>query len=198
MGDRILPGAHFDSQNFAQCKHERNASAFRDQRRKGRDIAEILPRYLDISALVSHSCYNILMVFMRIQKEHVYYALLFVAQTVLLFGPLAALAQTDGGLSGRLVTCDGPDCNYCSIAGLIQRLINFGVYLAVLAAGAMFAYAGYLYLFNNGEEGMIKKARALFLQVLLGFMIILAAWLLIDIIMKTLLSGDFGPWNGIC
>jgi len=92
-----------------------------------------------------------------------------------------------------------PSCNFCFLADLIQNIINFGVYASIFVAVLMFVYAGWLYLINNGDQGKIKKAHDIFLQVLVGVLIVLSSWLVIDTLMKTLVDDSrFGPWNEIC
>jgi len=48
-------------------------------------------------------------------------------------------------------------------------------------------YAGYLYLTAVGDTGQISKAHGLFKNAIIGFIIILVAWLLVDFILTALL-----------
>jgi hypothetical protein len=54
----------------------------------------------------------------------------------------------------------------------------------------MFAYAGYLYLTAMGNSGQISKAHTVFLDAIIGFIIMLSAWLFVDFILTALLKGD--------
>jgi hypothetical protein len=97
-----------------------------------------------------------------------------------------------------IVPCTGDDCNFCSLAQLGQNIINLAIFLAVFLSAILFAWAGWNYLTNMGDTGKIAKAHSVFVNVAVGFIIILAAWLIVDTLMKTLLGGQFGPWNEVC
>ncbi|PJE74125.1 MAG: hypothetical protein COV01_02625 [Candidatus Taylorbacteria bacterium CG10_big_fil_rev_8_21_14_0_10_41_48] len=106
-----------------------------------------------------------------------------------------------GGVFGQetgIVPCNGPDCNFCSLAQLGQNIINLAIFLAVFLSAILFAWAGWNYLTNFGDTGKVSKAHEIFRNVAVGFIIVLAAWLIVDTLMKTLLGGKFGPWNEVC
>lgn len=118
--------------------------------------------------------------------------------------PTLVFAQ---GLFKQIVPCSGalPNgsleaCTTCHLAELAQNIINTGVILTVFGAALLFAYAGFLYV--TGEAfGQVAKARKLLLNVVVGLIVILSAWLIVDIIMKSFLGdsrGSFGPWNDVC
>jgi len=139
--------------------------------------------------------YNVSMYLLR---NHLV-AVLFGVIVVLLIGaifflPADIFAQEDGGI----VPCNGPDCNFCSLAQLGQNIINLAIYLAVFLSAILFAWAGWNYLTNFGDTGKVAKAHSVFANVAVGLIIILAAWLIIDTLMKTVLYGRFGPWNEVC
>jgi hypothetical protein len=119
-------------------------------------------------------------------------AALFISIALVL--PGGVFAQDTGGL----VPCSGDDCDFCSLAQLGQRIINLAIFLAVFLSAILFAWAGWNYLTNFGDTGKVAKAHEVFRNVAVGFIIILAAWLIIDTLMKTLLGGHFGPWNEVC
>ena len=122
---------------------------------------------------------------------------------ILLVSPFVALAAP---LTERIVPCDGTslnggtECTFCSFAQLAQNVINTGIYIAVFLSAILFAYAGWNYITAGGDSGKAGEARKVFWNVGIGLVLILAAWLIIDIIMKLLVSQDalFGPWNQVC
>ncbi len=107
--------------------------------------------------------------------------------------PPVAYAQLDGAL----VSCLGPYCQLCDLMVTLNNVIRFAVAFSVVVATLMFVYAGALYVTSAANEGNIKKAHGIFSKVFIGLVIILVAWLIIDLIMKVFLSGSFGPWNDI-
>lgn len=109
-----------------------------------------------------------------------------------------------------LVSCSGvtgaggggndlPACNWCTFVQLIGNMVQYSIYLAVMLSALMFAYAGFLFLTNNGKEANITKAWSIFRRSLLGTVAILAAWLIIHAIMTKLAVGlGLGDnWNSI-
>ncbi len=140
------------------------------------------------------------------------------------FSPYVAFAQFPFFPSGGLVPCgnnvhvtfewDGPEnqpesnqymciydeCTTCGLVTLAQNLIQLAVFMAVVIAAIMFAYAGALYLLSSANPGNISKAHHIFWDVLLGLVLVLAGWMIIDIIMKVLYGDgpqNWGPWNEV-
>lgn len=96
--------------------------------------------------------------------------------------------------------CIVGECTTCGLVTLASNLINFAIFLGVILAALLFAYAGGLYLFSAANPGNISKAHKIFWDVLLGLVIILVAWMVIDTVMKVLYGNGpqgWGPWNTI-
>lgn len=87
-------------------------------------------------------------------------------------------------------------CGLCDLVTLANNAINLGIFLAVFFAACLFAYAGWLYMTARGESGQIKQAHGIFADVAIGFVIILAAWLVVDTLMH-ILTGK-SDWSQIC
>ena len=107
----------------------------------------------------------------------------------------------------QIVSCNGavagnglPACSICHIAELAQNLLNTGIYLAVFLTAILFAWAGWKYITAGGDSGQAGEAKKIFWTVGIGLIIILSAWLVVDLIMKMLVkpSAPWGPWNSIC
>jgi hypothetical protein len=112
--------------------------------------------------------------------------------------PLAAFAQP--GITSSIVSnlsCSGVDCQLCHLMELVQITMTFMVYLGTLFAGLVFAYAGFMLVLYKGGIAQRTQAKQIAWKVLWGFLIMLAAWLIVDTIMKTVLNAGFGPWNEI-
>ncbi|MBI4079635.1 hypothetical protein HY414_00185 [Candidatus Kaiserbacteria bacterium] len=91
-------------------------------------------------------------------------------------------------------------CGLCDIAQLAQNTINAGIYIAVFLAAFLFAWAGWKYVTAGGDSGKAGDAKKIFWTVGVGLVLILAAWLIVDLIMKILVNENaiFGPWNEVC
>ncbi len=98
--------------------------------------------------------------------------------------PSNSVALNNGGL----VTC-AENCGYRDAIYMIQGIIDFVLYKLVLPiAAAMFMYAGFLFLTSGGDTGKRSKGKAIMLNVLIGLGIALAAWLVVNTVLNSLLS----------
>ncbi len=93
-------------------------------------------------------------------------------------------------------------CTVCDLTQLGKNIIDFFVFFAVIVAALLFVHAGVLYIFSPANPASIARAHKIFISTLIGLLIILASWLLIDFIMKSLYNesegeGAWGPWNDI-
>ncbi len=99
---------------------------------------------------------------------------------------------------GTIVPCNGIDCGLCDFATLVQNLLNGGIIIAGTLSAILFSYGGFLYLTSAGDAAKAGRGRQVLINVVVGLIIILAGWLIVDTVMKVMLKGDFGPWNKIC
>lgn len=124
--------------------------------------------------------------------------------------PIFAFAQTQGrGLPKQIVPCAGamsetvngvttPACTCKSLIDLAQNIIDGGIYIAVFLSAALFVYAGWLYMTKETIQGQ-KDAKNVFKNVLIGLVIILTAWLVVDTIMRSVGGSEFGgSWSDMC
>jgi hypothetical protein len=92
--------------------------------------------------------------------------------------------------------CYTGECTICDTQILALRVLNYLITLGVIIAALLFVNAGVLYVTSPGNSGNIAKAHRIFTSTVVGLIIMLAAWLLIDLIMKSLYAqGNYGPWN---
>ncbi|MDO8521145.1 MAG: hypothetical protein Q7S52_03450 [bacterium] len=108
--------------------------------------------------------------------------------TTMLFPVMVYAAQSG------LVVCGNAANDACTFEKLIEQVqivINFLIFsVAAPLAAVMFAYAGYLYVTNAGNESQIKQAHEIFWNVFIGLVIALAAWLTINFILTFFLGAD--------
>lgn len=94
-----------------------------------------------------------------------------------------------------LVPCGGTGNDPCEFSDLIvlaQRIIQFLIVISVPIAAGLFSYAGYLYITAAGNPGQVSKAHNVFISVVIGFMIVLGAWLLVYTLANTLFKTGEG------
>ena len=102
------------------------------------------------------------------------------------------------GLPAKVVSCTGVNCSVCDIATTAQNVLNTGIFVMVFLSAVLFAYAGWKMLTAGGQTESYAQGKQIFGNVVLGLVIILAGWLVIDTLMRTMLGSGFGPWNAIC
>ena len=83
-------------------------------------------------------------------------------------------------------------CTFDDLVKLAQNVINFLIFkIAAPIAAVMFAYAGFLWVTNGGNESKISQAREIFWAVFIGFVVALAAWLTINMIVNFFLDPSY-------
>ena len=118
------------------------------------------------------------------------------------FSPALAFAA---GLPKQIVTCNGavagnglPACSVCDIAIVAQNVLNTAIFILVALSAVLFAWAGWKMLIAQGDTESYSAGKRIFGNVVLGLVILLMGWIVIDTLMRTMLGSDFGPWNKIC
>lgn len=96
--------------------------------------------------------------------------------------PMIAFGAHDGGI----VPCHGSECDWADLVSLGQNVLNLIVTLAVIVSAIMFAYAGMLFFSSSANASGLEKAKKIFAGVIIGLVIILTAWLIINTILETL------------
>lgn len=78
------------------------------------------------------------------------------------------------------------DVQACHLVLLADNLVSFAVFFSTIVAAVMFAYAGILYVTASARAENLNQAKGIFGKVFLGFVFILGAWLMIDILLSVL------------
>lgn len=103
--------------------------------------------------------------------------------------------------SAQILACTGVDCNFCSLVTTIDNIIDFVIQLAVVLATIMLAITGFKMVASKGNPGAMQAAKDLLMNICIGVLLILAAWTLVDTLMKLLVSdqivAQYGPWYDI-
>lgn len=106
--------------------------------------------------------------------------------------------------NAALVPCgkkgDSGMCTLCDLIVGIKGIMDYGFKIMVIVAIAMVTIAGIVYIISAGDEGMMSTAKHLLKNALIGFAIILGAWLMINTTMRILgAKSDLGigvtGWN---
>ena len=91
-------------------------------------------------------------------------------------------------LSTPNVTESDP-CTFAHLMELVHRIIRFLLFsVAMPLAAIAFVYAGFLFMFHGDNEAKRSQAKKIFLNVLIGLIIALAAWLIVTLILDALVT----------
>lgn len=115
----------------------------------------------------------------------------------LLLGIGSLLIFPAGVNAAPLVPCDGINCQSCDIVKLGSNLFTWLVRIMATLCAIVIAIAGFKMVTAGGDSGAISEAREMITNVVIGFIILLSAWLIVDTIMKMFVDASFGPWNKI-
>lgn len=113
----------------------------------------------------------------------------------LLVIPLIVFGADPAGL----VTCDGPDCNWCTLVKMADVVIDWLFTFFTLAAVMMVMYVGFKLVVSQGNSSAWEEGKKMFSNLVIGFVIFISAWLIVDTILKGLIdtNSDFGQWNSL-
>jgi hypothetical protein len=100
-----------------------------------------------------------------------------------------------------IVPCDGigdSKCQACSFVQLFQNLLTWFIATMASVIALVFAWGGMKMVMSQGGEG-VSQAKSMMTNAIVGFVILLSAWLIIDTFLKLMIKSDsgLGVWNEI-
>lgn len=103
--------------------------------------------------------------------------------------------------SGNFLTCDGVDCSACNVVDLANRVITWLVGVLFMVFAVLAAIAGIKLVTSGGNPGALTAAKDGLVNAIVGLLIILAAWIVVDTLMRGLnvtdqRGGPF-PWSSV-
>jgi hypothetical protein len=79
---------------------------------------------------------------------------------------------------------------------VVNNLISFLITIAIVfIAPLMIAWAGALLVLNPTSLGDKAKAKSILSNTVIGIVVALVAWLIVDLVMVTLYNGELGTWQ---
>tara|TARA_B100000745_G_scaffold71276_2_gene42732 strand:- start:372 stop:1301 length:930 start_codon:yes stop_codon:yes gene_type:complete len=100
--------------------------------------------------------------------------------------------------NAQLLTCtEGDECNFCELTQTLDNVVNWTVLVATLIAVIGLMYAGFRMSTSRGDVSTFTAAKEMLGNIVIGIFLIVAAWMIVDTILKTLAGGDLGVWNEI-
>jgi len=95
-------------------------------------------------------------------------------------------ASNPGTRCRGLVCCEGPDCDFDAMLFNLTYIIKKVLELAFVFIAVMFAYAGFKYMTSHGDTGEISAAHSMFQKAVIGMIITLCSFLIIELITSSL------------
>lgn len=82
---------------------------------------------------------------------------------------------------------------------VVQNIIRVMIAIGFVMAAFAIIYAGFTWMTSGGSAEKRSKGKNLIINVIVGIVVILTAWLVVDFIMKSLTKQDegMGPWNNM-
>lgn len=96
--------------------------------------------------------------------------------------------------------CRACPCGFAGVLAIVQNLMNTGIGFAILFSVIIMTWAGVLYITTPANPEARGKANNMLINAVVGILIVLSAWLIVDFVMKILYNPNnagWGPWNTI-
>ena len=92
---------------------------------------------------------------------------------------------------------NGVVCDWSQLMVLARKLVKYLILLSTPVAACLFAYAGFMMVTAGPDTGKREQAKKIFLDVFVGFLFVLAAWLIVHLITSALLNPKYSLLGGI-
>lgn len=76
-------------------------------------------------------------------------------------------------------------CGWSDFIKQINKIITLLLYIAVLLSVISFIYAGFKMIFSGGNEEAVKSAKHIFWNVVVGLVLVYAAWLIVNFVLTS-------------
>lgn len=112
--------------------------------------------------------------------------------------PVLGFAQTGG-----IVPCNGPECQACDFIKLGNNILSWIIGIMASVIALVFVFGGLRMVMSAGDTHVVSEARGMMTNAIVGFIILLSAWLIVDTVLKLVISDEgsvaqkLGVWNTI-
>jgi hypothetical protein len=90
------------------------------------------------------------------------------------------------GTGGWIVCNNPPNCDFGDFMATVQNIMEALIALAIAFTVVTFAYAGWTYMTSAGDQSKIQKAHSMFTKTVIGFLVVLTAFLIVEMIVNLL------------
>ncbi len=131
---------------------------------------------------------------MRSRKNLTFCAVVLVYTFLIFNFASAALVPCGPGIAAK------PSCQFCDLLTLINKIINFALYDIAIPLSVIFiVYGGFTIMTAGASPERVKTGRSVIKAAVVGLLIALFAWMIINTILTVLAGQKFEPWkfNGL-
>lgn len=121
------------------------------------------------------------------------------AFAIVLAVPLASVEAQVGGF----VPCSGDGCSSCHLVSMGNTIITWLIGMMFLVFAVLMVVAGFGLVTSAGNQSALDAAKSKFQNALIGIIIVLAAWIIVDTVLRGILKGGtgeiegYGPWSEV-
>lgn len=116
---------------------------------------------------------------------------------LILLVPHVGLAQITTGF----LNCSGADCSACNIVDTANKVITWLIAILFMVFAVLAVMAGFKLVTSGGNPSAMSAAKESFTNVIIGLIIILSAWLIVDTMIRGLgvtgIRGGPFPWSEV-
>lgn len=105
--------------------------------------------------------------------------------------------------AGLVPGCEGASCSACDLVSLGNNVLGWLIGVLMVVFALMLVWAGLGLVMSGGNPEAKKSAKSKLTNSLIGLVIVLASFLIVDTLMRALLSGEegeisgYGPWSQV-
>lgn len=110
---------------------------------------------------------------------------------VLIFLCVVALIPDVVFAQNGLVTCTGLDCNFCYFADMVEKVLNFITTLLIIISVIFLAVTGVQIAASGGNENAKQILKERLSNIVIGFVLVLASWVIVDTLIKVLVVDNY-------
>lgn len=100
-------------------------------------------------------------------------------------------------LPAQLVSCgtQANPCDFCDVVITIDNIVGFIIGISVTLFLLVIVYAGFSLITSGGDTSQLDRAKRLLTNGVVGIIIIIASWFIIDTVLKLTTGDKLGVWN---
>lgn len=110
--------------------------------------------------------------------------------------------------AGGFVTCSGTECSACNLVELVNNIIIWLFGLIFMIFAILMVVAGFGLVTSGGNPAALQAAKSKFTNAIIGVLIVLSAWTIVDTVMRSVVGGGntgaevgeikgWGPWSEV-